>query len=119
MMTSHVNEVTKVPYCDKKNDVQKNLVALIPNEQVVAWHWALLIAFSVPELGAWIRSLRLCFFKKVKTFGWHEFAFVFAAESLHTVGICLLVYAVLPELDSIQGAMLTNCVCLVPGMLCK
>lgn len=38
-------------------------------------------------------------------------------ESLHTVGLVIFVFAVLPELNVIKGAMLTNCLCLVPGIL--
>ena len=40
-------------------------------------------------------------------------------ESLHTVGLAVMVYAALPELDSVRGLMLTNCVCLVPAVLGK
>lgn len=38
-------------------------------------------------------------------------------ESLHTIGLVIFVFAVLPELNVIKGAMLTNCLCLVPGIL--
>ena len=38
-------------------------------------------------------------------------------ESLHTIGIVLLVFAVLPSLNVVRGAMLTNCLCVVPGLL--
>lgn len=98
---------------------EKELEALIPLEQVIAWKWAIVFAFSVPELGTFMRSARLCFFKSVKNFTWKEFGIVFVFETLHVVGLCLLVFSVLPELDVIQGAMLTNCLCLVPSILCK
>lgn len=32
-------------------------------------------------------------------------------------GLVLLVYVVLPNLDVIKGAMLTNCLCFVPALL--
>ena len=38
-------------------------------------------------------------------------------ETLHTVGLALLVFFVLPDLDAVKGVMLTNCVCIVPGVL--
>lgn len=38
-------------------------------------------------------------------------------ETLHIIGINLLVFVVLPSVESIQGAMLTHCVALVPGVL--
>ena len=34
-------------------------------------------------------------------------------------GLALMFMAVLPELDVVKGAMLTNCVCFVPGLLGK
>lgn len=88
-------------------------------EQIIAWKWAIFFAFSVPECGTWLRSLRLCFFKSVRNFTWQEFGIVFIFESFYVIGLCLLAYRILPELDVIQGAMLTNCLCFVPSILCK
>lgn len=98
---------------------EKNFVATIPIEQNIAWRLAIIFAFSIPEIGTWLRSIRLCFFKKIKNFGWEEFGIVIFAESLYVIGLSLLAFAVLPELDAIQGAMITNCVCLVPSILSK
>jgi chitin synthase len=39
------------------------------------------------------------------------------AETLRTVGTGLLVFVILPSLDVVKGAMLTNCLCLIPGLL--
>lgn len=36
---------------------------------------------------------------------------------MYAVGLCLLVFLVLPDLDVIKAAMLTNCVCFVPAVL--
>lgn len=40
-------------------------------------------------------------------------------ECCHSLGTALLVYAVLPDIDSIKGLMLTNCVAFMPGLLGK
>ena len=98
---------------------EKQLEALIPLEQVIAWKWAIILAFSVPEVGTFIRSIRLCFFKSLRSFTWMEFGIVLGFESLHVIGSYLLVFKILPELDVIQGAMLMNCLCFVPSILCK
>lgn len=98
---------------------EKELAALIPIEQIIAWKWAIVFAFAVPECGTLIRSLRLWFFKSIRSFTWQEFGIVFLFETLHVIGLCLLAFKILPELDVIQGAMLTNCLCLVPSILCK
>lgn len=33
------------------------------------------------------------------------------------MGLAIMFLAILPELDVVKGAMLTNCVCFVPGLL--
>lgn len=42
---------------------------------------------------------------------------MFITESLHTIGIALLFFVVLPELDVVKGAMITNCLCIIPAIL--
>lgn len=98
---------------------EKKLLATIPNEQNIAWRLAIVFAFSIPEIGTWLRAIRLCFFKKVKNFGWEEFGIVIFIETLYVIGMSLMAFAVLPELDGIQGVMLTNCFCLIPAVLCE
>lgn len=38
----------------------------LPDEERVAWMWVILAAFAIPEFGAFIRSVRICFFKSSK-----------------------------------------------------
>lgn len=38
-------------------------------------------------------------------------------EIFHIIGLGLLAFKILPELDVVKGAMLTNSVCLVPALL--
>jgi chitin synthase len=38
-------------------------------------------------------------------------------ETLHTIGLVLFVFAVLPSLNVVRGAMLSNCLCVLPGLL--
>lgn len=95
----------------------KTFVATLPEEERIAWMWALLIAFAIPELGALIRAARICFFKSWRRPTKSHFLFMFIMESFHTLGMALLMFVVLPELDAVKGAMLTNCLCVIPGML--
>lgn len=94
-------------------------MASLPIEQNIAWCWAIIFAFSIPELGTWLRSIRLCIFKRVKSFQLEEFGIVMVAETLYVIGMSLMAFAVLPELDVIQGVMLTNCLGLMPSVLGK
>ena len=38
-------------------------------------------------------------------------------ETLHSIGLSLLVFLILPSFDAIKGSMVTNSVCLLPGIL--
>lgn len=116
-MTSQIRRDRKIAYCNHDLGRDKRFVATLPEEERVAWMWALLIAFSIPEIGALIRSVRICFFKSAKRPTTSYFLFVTLMETLHTIGVALLMFVVLPELDAVKGAMLTNCVCFVPGFL--
>uniref|UniRef100_A0A1B6CU26 chitin synthase n=1 Tax=Clastoptera arizonana TaxID=38151 RepID=A0A1B6CU26_9HEMI len=116
-MTSQLRPDRVVPYCNKDIGRDKQFVVNLPTEERVAWTWCLLIAFMVPEIGTLFRSLRICFFKSWKRPPSNDFLFVFVMESLHTVGLAMLMFVILPELDVIKGAMLTNCVCFLPAVL--
>ncbi|XP_055306958.1 chitin synthase chs-2 isoform X4 [Sitodiplosis mosellana] len=116
-MTAQLRRDRKLPYCNKDLGRDKSFVSVIPEEERVAWMWALFIAFSIPEIGAFIRAVRICFFKSWKRPQRSHFLFIFLMETLHTVGVALLMFVVLPELDSVKAAMVTNCLCCIPGIL--
>lgn len=97
----------------------KQFVAQVPLEEQVAWTWCLLFAFCVPELGTLFRSLRICFFKSWRRPPLRDFIFVCSMETLHVVGLASLVFIVLPSLDVVKGAMITNCLCFIPAFLSK
>jgi len=88
-------------------------------EERVGWIWCLFFAFAVPEVLSFLRSTRICFFKKVTKPTQLQFWVVFIAETLKTIGTGLLVFMILPTLDVVKGAMITNCLCFVPALLGK
>lgn len=118
-MASQLRRDRKIQYCNKDLGRDKTFVTTLPEEERMAWIWALLIAFAVPEIGVLIRATRICLFKSWKSPLKSHFLFVFLMESFHTIGIALLMFVVLPELDSVKGAMLTNCLCTIPGVFLK
>lgn len=97
----------------------KQWTVTLPEEERIAWIWCIIIAFAVPEFGTLIRSTRICIFKSWKKPPASHFLLVFLMETFHVTGLALMFMAVLPELDVVKGAMLTNCVCFVPGLLGK
>ncbi|XP_045760492.1 chitin synthase chs-2 isoform X2 [Maniola jurtina] len=116
-MTSQLKKDKRLAYCNRNLGRDKQFIVSLPDEERVAWMWALLAAFAIPEIGTLIRSVRICFFKTSKTPTSIQFIVVFITESLHTIGMGLLFFKVLPELDVVKGAMITNCLCIVPAIL--
>ncbi|GMR34332.1 hypothetical protein PMAYCL1PPCAC_04527, partial [Pristionchus mayeri] len=67
-----------------------NTVRIAPKHSA-KWAWALFLVVAIPE--------------------------VFIIETLHAIGVGILVFRILPELDAITALMLMNAVCLVPACL--
>uniref|UniRef100_A0A182FS46 chitin synthase n=1 Tax=Anopheles albimanus TaxID=7167 RepID=A0A182FS46_ANOAL len=116
MMVSNIREGTKNRYCDVRQP-DKQFEAYIPREQRVAWMWAIVFSFAVPEVGAFIRAARICFFKNIPRPTWGQLLVATVMETFHVIGLAILAFFVFPQLDVVKAAMLTNCVCLVPALL--
>ncbi|XP_070172648.1 chitin synthase chs-2 isoform X2 [Polyergus mexicanus] len=116
-MTSQLQRDRKIFYCNKQLDRENQYTVTLPEVERIAWIWCIIIAQSIPEFGALMRSIRICIFKSFKKPQLSHFLLVFVMETFHVLGVSLMFMAVLPELDVVKGAMLTNCVCFVPGLL--
>jgi chitin synthase len=88
-------------------------------EERVGWVWCLFFAYAIPEAMALLRSARICFFKNAPKPTIMEMSAVAVAETLRAVGTGFLIFMVLPNVDVVKGAMITNCLCFVPGLLGK
>ena len=118
-------ETRLLPYCNEYGDLNRNkdwevnrnrtqFESDVEGEQI-RWVWALFAAFLVPEIMAFFRSLRVCAFKTVIVPRFLDFAFVSAMEVLHAVGVAILLFLALPQMDSTHALALTNCLAVVPG----
>lgn len=116
-MTSQLRSERVIFYCNRQLGRDKQFIVTLPEEERIAWIWCIIISFFVPEFGTLFRSVRMCIFKSWKKPLSSHFLFVGMMETCHVIGLSMLFFAVLPELDVIRGAMLTNCVCFVPGLL--
>ncbi|XP_012289241.1 uncharacterized protein LOC105704522 [Orussus abietinus] len=114
---SHLKEDKLIPYCNRAAGVDEHFIAKLPIKGQAGWLWCITFAFIIPEIFALIRSIRICMFKKSKIPAAPLLLSVFLIEALHVIGIALLFLVVLPEMGSLQGTMLTSCICFVPGVL--
>ena len=121
-------EVRVLPYCNEYGDVNRNKDwEVIRNRtensgtkddvegEQIRWVWALFAVFLVPEIMAFFRSLRVCAFKTVIVPRFLDFAFVSAMEIFHAIGVAILLFLALPQMDSTHALALTNCLAFVPG----
>ncbi|XP_071036009.1 chitin synthase chs-2 isoform X1 [Parasteatoda tepidariorum] len=118
-MTSHMRESKTLPVCRKGLglDRDRDYEVYIPTIERVAWMWGCFFVLVIPEFFSLFRSFRICVFKSYKKPKPLSLITVFIAETMYTVGLCLLVFVVLPDLDVIKAAMLTNCVCFIPAVI--
>lgn len=91
----------------------------LSEEERATWVWVIMFTYFVPELGTFIRSVRIMIFKSWDYPSFWEFLKVLITECCPAVGSALLAFVVLPELDVIKGAMLTNAVCFIPTLIGK
>nr|CDJ87433.1 Fungal chitin synthase domain containing protein [Haemonchus contortus] len=101
---------------DKIPESQLNTVH-ITNRLVVKWVWATFIALSAPEAFCFIRSLHRTLFKNVKRPTLIQFATVFFIETLHAIGVGILVFRIFPDLDAVTATQLTSGMCFIPAIL--
>lgn len=120
LMSSMIRPRKIVPICnqgvpglerDKHYQIQFNL----DDPERISWIWALLFVLITPEIFTLFRSARMCIFKSYRRPNKTTFLTVIFFETLHTIGIVMLVYVALPSLDVVRGVMLTSCICFIPG----
>ncbi|XP_072936714.1 chitin synthase chs-2-like [Epargyreus clarus] len=116
-ITSQLKKDREIFHCSKQLALDKQFLTIHDLEERVSWLWAAFIIFGIPELGVFLRSVRICFFKTIVKPSKGQFAAAFLIETLHTIGVATLILVVLPELDVVKGAMLMNAVCFIPGLL--
>ncbi|XP_071447222.1 chitin synthase chs-2-like [Hetaerina americana] len=116
-MASQIKPGRITEFCNRDLSQEKHFTSVIPESERIAWTWVLLIAVIIPELGSFLRSFRICLFKFWDMPPLRDFLLVATMETLNAIGASLFVFAILPNLDSIRGAMITNCVCFIPAVL--
>lgn len=100
-------------------DDEREFEVTLPRVEKVSWIWTLIFIYWIPELGTFIRSVRICWFKSFDYPTWNEFFAILITDSLSAIGSAIFVFGILPEIDVIRGVMLTNAVCFVPALISK
>jgi len=86
----------------------------------IKWTWCLVFIFLVPECIGILNSLWHYFFKRRPRMPKKlNILFMMLIETFHTIGLVLLIFVILPEINAVQGAAIFCCLCFIPGLLSK
>ncbi|KAL0894833.1 hypothetical protein ABMA27_013353 [Loxostege sticticalis] len=116
-ITSQLKKDRAIVHCNRGIALDQQFITIHSLEERITWLWAAWIVFSVPEVGVFLRSVRICFFKTAMKPTAMQFLVAAVIETAQTIGIAMLLLFILPELDVVKGAMLMNALCFVPGLL--
>lgn len=75
-------------------------------------------AVCIPYIFIFMESIAHSLFRNRKGPSLFDIMIVFFLEAIHSFGLCLLVFRVLPSCDVIRALLLLNCLCIIPGF-CK
>lgn len=94
------------------------IVRYEPNSRErICWLWALFFALVAPYVFTFMSSIYRAYSHASKRPKWNTILVVFIVESLHIVGLAILMFVVLPRHDSMKCLMMMNSVCVVPSFL--
>ncbi|CAF2308069.1 unnamed protein product [Rotaria sp. Silwood2] len=82
------------------------------------WSFMLVATICVPYVFLFLEALAKSLFRNRRGPVFTDLITIFVLESIHTFGVCLLVFRVLPSCDVIRGLLLMNAVCTIPAF-CK
>ncbi|XP_011705416.1 PREDICTED: uncharacterized protein LOC105460624 isoform X2 [Wasmannia auropunctata] len=84
----------------------------------IEWTWCLILIFLVPECIGVLNTLWHYLFKrKPKMPKKRNILLMILIDTLHTIGLVLLIFIILPKIGMVQGAAIFCCLCFVPGLL--
>ncbi|XP_071565926.1 chitin synthase chs-2 isoform X3 [Temnothorax nylanderi] len=84
----------------------------------IKWTWCLIFIFLVPECLGVLNTLWHYLFKgKPRMPKKRNILLMILLDTLHTIGLVLLTFVILPEIGAAQGAAIFCCLCFVPGLL--
>ncbi|XP_076251773.1 chitin synthase chs-2-like [Rhynchophorus ferrugineus] len=116
LMTSQIKKNITRPYCNLVLDNTRSYNFIVPDVERTTWIWLLMFAYFAPEFGTFFRSLRILIFKSWDLPSLWDFLLLLMTESFPAIGSSLLIFNILPEMDVIRGAMLTNALCFFPAL---
>ncbi|XP_041375046.1 chitin synthase chs-2-like [Gigantopelta aegis] len=120
MMTFHINPLDKdfdVSYANSTAGRDAIFTIKRSGAVDVKWLWGLMICIWTPYVFTFIRCFWQLITKNTKRMQCVPFLVAFIVETIHSIGLCLLVFFVIPALDPLIGCLLTTSVAVIPSIL--
>ncbi|CAC5365574.1 CHS1 [Mytilus coruscus] len=83
----------------------------------VTWIWAMLVCMLAPYVFTLIKSMNRLLFKKTNSIKPVALVIALLVETIHTIGLYILMFVVLPNLDPVISAIVILNVGTIPGLL--
>ncbi|KZC15104.1 Chitin synthase 8, partial [Dufourea novaeangliae] len=115
---SQLDEEQSVQFCDYYEDIDEKLNAKISKEGRTIWTWYIIFMFLIPECFVFLQSIWYYIFKnKENTPGKRSIAVLLILETLHPIGLALLVFYCLPKINSVDAAAMSSCLFFIPVLI--
>ncbi|XP_072762919.1 chitin synthase chs-2 [Anoplolepis gracilipes] len=109
---------TQLPYCNSAELGNSEVFTKHIQDGRLKWTWCLIFIFLVPECIGILNALWHYLFKrKPRMPKKRNILFMILIDTLHTIGLVLLTFVILPEIGAVQGAAIFCCLCSIPGLL--
>lgn len=106
--------------CINTLDYHKSMNATISKEGKTIWTWYIIFMFLVPECFTILCTIWNAIFKKTEEMPRkRSIIILFFLETLHPIGLALLVFYSFPKINSVDVPAICSCICFIPAILSK
>ncbi|KAK1127233.1 hypothetical protein K0M31_003777 [Melipona bicolor] len=115
---SQLKDEKSIQFCDYYSEYQQELGARISKKGKIIWTWYIISMFLIPECLTIFQAIwHFLFCRKTKFPAKQTIIILFVLETLHSIGVALLIFYSLPQLNSVDVAAISTCVCFIPTFL--
>ncbi|KYM77515.1 Chitin synthase 3 [Atta colombica] len=115
LATAQLRKNQSLPFC---NHNEEELFTEYTQDSRIKWTWCLIFIYLIPECIGMLNTLWHYLFKrKSRMPKKRNVLLMILIDTLHTLGLVLLTFIILPEIGVVQGAAIFCCLCFVPGLL--
>ncbi|XP_078049860.1 LOW QUALITY PROTEIN: chitin synthase chs-2 [Augochlora pura] len=115
---SQLDEEQCTQLCNDYSDIKEDLGTKISKKGRTTWSWYIIFMFLVPECVNILQSMWYYIFKKNEKMPTKlNLAILLVLETLHPIGLALLLFYSLPKINSIEAAAICSCMSFIPVLI--